>query len=248
VKLSYAESFVDAPYWYRYNSLPSYRGARTLTPEQMRSVQLSGSVTLFDERLRGSLNLFYNNLFNFIFRDNNAAPTEPIYKNAGYLQSAGAEAEASWIDSWLHVRLVGAFQAAVAGKDYGTRGGQIYNVPNWSGALSVDVAPVPSWKDKLWLHADVRYTGGQLSPVNLTFRDPMGNTLASFVEPDRRIEGAAIVDLGFRLKNLPVKNVFLQGQIYNLFDTFYEAGGSTVHPYPQQGRWFLVTIGYTLEP
>ncbi len=248
VRLSYAESFVDAPYWYRYNSLPSYRGARTLTPEQMRSVQLSGSVSLLDERLKGTLNLFYNDLYNFIFRNNNAAPTEPIYQNAGYLRSMGAEAEASWIDSWLHVRLVAAYQAAVAGQDYGTRGGVIYNVPNWSGALTVDVAPVIAWKDKLWLHAAARYTGRQLSPVNLTFRDPMGNVLATFDQPDRFIEGAAIVDLGFRLKNVPVKNVFLQATIYNLFDTYSEVGGSVVHPYPQTGRWFLATIGYTLSP
>lgn len=248
VRISYAESFVDAPYWYRYNSLPSYRGGSFLTPEQMRSVQLSGSINLLDERLKGTLNLFYNDLFNFIFRNNNAQPTEAIYQNAGYLRSMGAEVEASWVDSWLHVRLVGAYQAAVAAKDYGTRGGRIFNVPAWSGALSVDAAPVPRWKDKLWLHAAVRYAGPSLSPVDLTFRDAMGNTLATFAQPDRRIEGAAIVDLGFRLKNVPVENVFLQGTIYNLFNTYAEAGGSVVHPYPLPGLWFMVTLGYTLTP
>jgi outer membrane receptor protein involved in Fe transport len=134
----------------------------------------------------------------------------------------------------------------VAAKDYGTRGSRIFNVPAWSGALSVDVAPVPLWKDKLWLHGAVRYTGPSLSPVDLTFRDAMGNTVARFVQPDRRIEGAAIVDLGFRLKHVPLKNLFLQGTIYNLFNTFAEAGGSTVHPYPLPGRWFLVTLGYSL--
>lgn len=248
LRLSYAESFVDAPYWYRYNSLPSYRGARSLTPEQLRSVQLSGSVTLLEERLKGTLNLFYNDLFNFIFRNNNAGPTEPTYQNAGYLRSVGAEAEASWIDSWLHVRLVGAHQAAVAAKDYGTRGAQIFNVPAWSGALSVDAAPLPPLRHKLWLHAAVRYTGPSLSPVDLTFTDAQGNTVATFAQPDRRIEGAAIVDLGFRLKHWPVKHLFLQGTVYNLFDTFAEAGGSVVHPYPLPGRWFLVTLGYTLSP
>lgn len=248
VRLSYAESFVDAPYWYRYNSLPSYRGARTLTPEQMRSVQLSGSLTLLDERLRTTLNLFYNDLYNFIYRNNNAAPTEPLYQNAGHLRSMGAELEAAWIDSWLHVRFVGAYQGAVDAKDYGTRGAIIYNVPAWSGALTLDVAPVTAWKDKLWLHAAGRFTGPQLSPVNLTFRDPMGNVLAAFNQPNRQIEAAAIFDVGVRVKNVPVKNVFLQGTVYNLFDTFYEAGGSTVHPYPQTGRWFLITVGYTFQP
>ena len=211
-------------------------------------MQLTGSVNLLNERLGGTLNLFYNDLFDFIFRNNKAAPGEPNYQNAGYLRSLGAEVEASWVDTWLHVRLVGAYQAAVAAKDYGTRGGRIFNVPAWSGALSVDVAPVPPWKDKLWLHAAVRYVGPSLSPVDLTFRDAMGNTVASFVEPDRRIEGAAIVDLGFRLKHVPVKNLFLQGTIYNLFNTFYEAGGSVVHPYPQTGLWFLVTLGYSVSP
>jgi hypothetical protein len=62
----------------------------------------------------------------------------------------------------------------------------------------------------------------------------------------RSTQGSAIVDVGFRLKNLPVKKLFLQGTIYNLFNTRAEAGGSVVHPYPLPGRWFLVTLGYAL--
>lgn len=247
VRLSYARSFIDAPYWYRYNSLPSYRGARTLQPENMESVQLTGSLTLLDDRLKATLNLFYNNLTDFIFRNNNAAPTEPIYQNAGYLQSVGTELEASWVDRWLHARGTLTWQGSTAGRDYGNRGLSIYNVPNWSGTLAVDVAPLFVWTDKVWLHAAMRYAGRTLSPINLVFRDSMGNELARFDDPNHNIEGSAIVDLGLRVKDLPVKNVFVQATIYNLFNTRAFVGGSVVHPYPQAGRWFLVTIGYTVQ-
>ncbi len=247
VRLSYARSFIDAPYWYRYNSLPSYRGSRNLVPENLESVQLTGSVSLLDDRLKGTLNLFYNNLTDFIFRNNSAGPTDPIYQNAGYLQSVGTELEAAWVDKWLHTRGTLTWQGAVAGRDYGNAGLSIYNVPNWSGSLTADVAPLFVWTDKVWLHAAMRYMGRTLSPVNLTFRDAMGNELARFNEPNRNIEGAAIVDVGLRVKDLPWKNVFVQGTIYNLLNTRQLIGGSVVHPYPQTGRWFLVTIGYTVQ-
>ncbi|MFH1279277.1 MAG: TonB-dependent receptor [Candidatus Eisenbacteria bacterium] len=83
VKLSYSQSFVDAPYWYRYNSLASYRGARDLEPEHLTSVQFTPTIALKGGRITNLLNFFYNDLTHFIYRDNNAAPTEPIYRNAG---------------------------------------------------------------------------------------------------------------------------------------------------------------------
>ena len=209
-------------------------------------MQLSGTVSLLDERLKASLNFFYNDLFNFIYRNNKAAPSEPIYQNAGYLRSAGGELEASWVDSWLHVRLMGTYQRAVSAQSYGTNGGSIFNVPSLSGALSIDVAPVMKWKEFLWLHGAVRFTGETQSPVSLAFKDSAGNPVL-FDQPDRVIAAAAIVDLGVRVKNLPVRNVFVQATVYNLFNSFNEVGGSVVHPYPQTGRWFLATIGYTFE-
>ncbi|MEL7371355.1 MAG: TonB-dependent receptor, partial [Myxococcota bacterium] len=48
VKLSFADSFVDSPYWYRYNSLPTYAGAFDLRPEKLRSVQLTPSSNRID--------------------------------------------------------------------------------------------------------------------------------------------------------------------------------------------------------
>lgn len=109
-------------------------------------------------------------------------------------------------------------------------------------ALSVDVAPITKWKEFLWLHGAVRFTGETQSPVSLAFKDSAGNPVL-FDQPDRVIAAAAIVDLGVRVKKLPVRNVFVQATVYNLFNSFNEVGGSVVHPYPQTGRWFLATIG-----
>ena len=61
-KASYATSFVDATYWNRFSTLNSLRGAQTLKPEKLSSLQLTPSIKLAEHQIYGAVNLFYNQL------------------------------------------------------------------------------------------------------------------------------------------------------------------------------------------
>ncbi len=97
LKFSFAQSFVDAPYWYRYNSLGSYRGGEDLKPEHLTSYQITPAFHILDGKMSNRFNFFYNDLTDFIWRNNNAAADEPIYQNAGGMTSWGIENEFSYL-------------------------------------------------------------------------------------------------------------------------------------------------------
>jgi len=240
LKVSYAQSFVDSPYWYRYNSLSSFRGGEFLKPEYLSSYQITPSFNLAEGRLRSSFNFFYQELSDFIFRNNNARPDEPIYQNAGFLKSWGIENETSFIEDTYQIRANVTFQAASDAENYAVTGSKIQNVPTWAGNLIVDFSPLPKYEDLL-MNVTLRYIGEQLSPINLNFSDGR-----SVYEPDNKIDSAFLVNTGFRINNVLVENAFIDGRIYNLFDEKYYQGGSVEHPYPQTGRWFMISIGKLL--
>lgn len=248
IKLSYAESFVDAPYWYRYNSLASYRGAEALTPEHLRSLQLTPTVILMGGRLVQSLNVFYNHLYDFVFRNNAAVAPEPFYQNAGELQTIGVEEELSFKHDYFAVRANATYQHLLAGRDYGTRGDAIFNVPKLVANASFDVTPIQSLREQLALNVTVRYVGAQLSPIDIRYVDATGNVLRHYDLPDNTVDAYVLANLGVRVTDLPVAGLSLDATVYNLFDTEYFQGGSTLHPYPRMGRSFLVKLSYAFAP
>lgn len=246
VKLSYGQSFVDAPYWYRYNSFASYRGASTLVPEHLRSLQLTPTVSV--GRFRSALNVFYDDVYDFIFRNNNAAPTEPIYQNAGTLKSVGVENETEYLAEAWRVRANFTYQRAFEVANYTARGPRIYNVPPFVANLILDFNPFVSFYEKSWFNVTVRYTSRQLSPISAVFRDSLGNVIASYQSPDNTVDAYFLVNAGIRLTDLLVRGLNLDATVYNALDQRYEQGGSPRHPYPQQGRSFLALLSYNSSP
>ncbi|MBI5545445.1 MAG: TonB-dependent receptor [Deltaproteobacteria bacterium] len=244
LKLSYAQAFVDAPYWYRYNSLPSYRGADTLTPEHLRSLQLTPTVHLLHGKLTNTLNVFYNHLYDFVFRNNNAAPTEPLYQNAGMLQSVGVEDELAYLQEQWTVRANATYQRLLEAKDFGGRDGEIFNVPSFSGNLIFEANPLYAVYQNVWFTAMLHYNGPQLSPITSKFVNPAGEVVADYVDANKRIPGYVLVNLGVRLTDLLQTGLSLDATVTNLLNTRYTQGGSVSHPYPQPGRWFLANLTY----
>ena len=157
IKLSYANSFVDAPYWYRYNSLASYKGSSNLFPEELSSIQLTPNVFLFNKKLSYSLNCFYNNLTNFIYRDLTAVGDAPRYKNAGMLKSYGIENEILYVNKFLKATGVITYQSVMEAKDYGVKNEQINNIPNFTGNLILDVNPLYNIYKDFWFNISYRY-------------------------------------------------------------------------------------------
>ncbi len=167
LKFSYATSFVDAPYWYRYNRLPSFLGSSNLLPEEYKSFQINPTVYLLSQNLVINFNLFYNQLNNNIFRNLAAKDNEPRYNNAGTFNSVGAETEIAWQQKNIRTHLNFSYQRAVAVENYTAQDHRIFNVPNLSANLMIDVNPLGKISDKFWLSGTVRYIGQQLSPIAL---------------------------------------------------------------------------------
>ena len=238
VTVSYAEGFLDAPYFYRYNSLASYRGARTLQPEHLRSFQVTPAA-VFGTNLNARLNVFVNDLDNLVWRNTNAGPAEPTYQNAGFLKSWGVEPEVGYTKDAFNVTGHLTYQRATSAQHYGVIGNQVQNVPTWAWNAIANVRPFIQAKN-VWLNVTVRYIGAQLSPVNIT----IGTT--SVVQPSRTVDSALVVNAGTRIVKLWSSPWFVDARVYNLFDVEYEQGGSVPHPYPQAGRSALVRVGRTL--
>ncbi len=241
VAVSYAKGFVDAPYWYRYNSLASYQGSRDLEPEYLHSVRLTPETTLASgATVRATV--FFDHLDNLVWRNKAALPGEPTYQNAGFLKTWGLEPE-------LHVALgtVSAdanltYQRVISARNYDVAGADVHNVPSVTWNVVTTVKPEATALHDLAVSGTVRYVGKQLSPVNIT----IGGT--SFIEPARIVDRALLVDAGVRAGRLWSTAWFADARLFNLFDAEYEQGGSVAHPYPQAGRSALIQIGRRFRP
>jgi iron complex outermembrane receptor protein len=236
IKLSYAKSFVDAPYWYRYNSLPSYKGSENLLPEHLTSFQFTSNLRLLNNKYTVGINVFYNKLRDFIYRDPKATGSEPRYRNAGRLESTGIEGEAGYLTELFELRVNMTWQYALDAVDYGVTNEHIHNIPDLSGNIIMDINPLFKKSKNVWLNLTLHYTGKELSPIN-TYKNGL-----LFQKPDYTVDPAAIINAGVHLQDL--SKFSLDFTVYNLFDTYYEQGGSVNFPYPQQGRWFLMQAGY----
>ncbi len=233
VKGSFAQSFVDAPYWYRYNSLASYRGGEFLRPERLSTAQLTPTITLFDGRLKNTLNLFYSRFSDFIYRNNNAAADEPIYQNAGYLETVGAEHEVAYIAPMFTARANATLQYALDAENYGTSGGRIHSVPSLVANAVFDFNPLWLLSQELWVDLTLRYVGAQRSPISVAYAGG-----PDYSDPDFEVDAALVVNAGVRWTLPGLERVKLDARVFNLFDSTYFQGGSVQHPYPQPGRWW----------
>jgi iron complex outermembrane receptor protein len=236
MKISYASSFVDAPYWYRYNSLPSYKGSENLQPEHLTSLQYTFGYTSPKGIFELEGNVFYNHLRDFIFRDLEATGDEPRYRNAGQLESVGTEGKINFLTKPVRIRSVVTWQYALNAEDYGVTGHRIHNIPEFAGSLLVDVHPFHRRFEPFLFNVTFRYIGYQLSPIINTYKNGQPIQL-----PENGVDEALIVNAGIRLADF--HRFTADFRIYNLFGAEYYQGGSVVFPYPQQGRWWMVEVG-----
>lgn len=245
LKLSYASSFVDAPYYYRYNSLPSYKGAGTLQPERLRSVQTSLMTRSRDGAVAGTFSGFYNHAMDFIFRDstNTAQPVQ----NAGFMKSIGLEGEFSYHGKNQRVHSNFTWQGVLDVKKYEARGTRIFNVSPFVGNLIYDVNPL-WWRDmeEIWLNLSTSFSSRQLAPIKPTdLLDEDGRRVA---EPDHENGPFLLFNLGARISDLVVDGMRLDLTLHNVLDTRYTQGGSVTFPYPQAGRSLIATLSYRFSP
>ncbi len=236
-KLSYAKSFVDAPYWYRYNSLASYKGSEGLLPEHLTSHQVTSNIR-FTKQLTYQLNFFHNDLTDIIYRDLLATGDEPRYKNAGKLTSIGFENEITFQSKYMVVNANATYQYALDAESYGTTGSEIHNIPAFTANLILNFYPLQHLNKKLIVNFTTRYIGEQLSPINAGFKGGV-----AFEDLENRVGEVLLFNSAIGYYGL--KNFSIKLQVNNLANKQYSQGGSVRFPYPQAGRWFSLQLGFT---
>jgi outer membrane receptor for ferrienterochelin and colicins len=246
LKISYSKAFVDAPYVFRYyNYYPYPNNPFTLQPEYMESYQVTPTFKFAQGKITSSFNVFYNNISNVIWRNPQPEKEQNTIQNYGFLNQWGIENETTYNQNAYNLAFNLTYQAADGAENYAVSDDKIWNVPNWTANFILNVNPFELFNfhheiisQDLWLNLTARYIGEQLSPINIAF--PNGT---SFYEPNNQVEDVVLFNTGFRWNKL-WRDFFLDARVYNLLDEDYYQGGSVTHPYPQAGRWFMVTVGY----
>jgi len=241
IKLSYSESFVDATYWNRFSTLPSFKGATDLKPERLRSLQLSPSWTFPDWHTQLTTNIFYDQSIDVIYRNN--AASDDNYSNAGKLYTWGIEQEFSYIKGDWQIRANATYRAAVQSELIATDNKYINNVPLVTANLIVD----KKLSTNHAVHVAVRYIGRQFSPITIQqdgqlVDDPFPKQGVNYNNPTHYVNNAVIINTNWQWHVTP--KLSLNFQVENVFNAKYHQGGSTLHPYQQTGRWFYVRASY----
>ncbi len=260
MKLSYAESFVDGPYWYRYNNIPSYQGAVDLDAEKQRSLQLTPTVRLFEGLVISTTNFSYNRLSNGIYRvpDANIDPANVVYyNNAGDLRTATVEEEIAFNTEDLRLRANGTFFYVLDVENYTAfddvsasidprraTSNRVWHVPMFYGTFVASGRPLLDMAPSTWLDVIVRYVGDQQAPIQGVSNNKP-NADANLLNKNK---ARIILDAQIRSGDLYVKGLSLSANVHNVLNHTYGQGGTTRFPYPQEGRWFMVQLGYAFSP
>lgn len=221
-KLSYSKAFVDAPYFYRNNTLDINFGDDDLSPEYLNSWQLSFySDGKLVPGLKMELNGFVNKADNFIIQ------SELGNTNAGSLTNAGVEVVAGYAISRFKVDGNLTWQRVLGYENYLTIGHSLYNVPD----LQANLAATYEILSGLKVNAHALFVSKQKSIY----------VLPGAPEIDIDLPARAIFDMGV---SYAVWKVELGLNVYNIANTTYVQGGSSVAPMRQAGRWLLGHVSF----
>lgn len=222
LKLSYARAFVDAPYFYRNNTLDVQYG-NDLTPEILSSVQLS---LLSDRKLVRNLsldaNVCLNKASNFIVTDETTSSSI----NGGQISSISYEMAVYYTLPKLMLALNTTYQSVIKTSTYEVNGDIPYNIPAFQGNLIVNYNPISC----LNIHGNANMTSNQTCKFT--------NVLTQDIELIG-IPARCLLNVG---ASYTWKMLQFSFDIHNLLDTNYSQSGSTVAPIRQQGRWILGSV------
>ena len=233
----YAESFVDAPYFYRYNTLSTYQGSENLEPELLSSTQFTAIFSDDKIGLTSSTNIFYNDLNNFIvFRPELSESTGQSVFNSGEMITWGIENETSYqADSW-GLTFNATYLELVSYKNILIINDKIRDVPSFWFNIILD----KEITDKISSNLHLTHIGSQQSPIG------SGAFLngVNVEDTNNTVDAKTIANINFQFKKLIINRVDVGLNISNIFDTKHYQGGTVQHPYLQPGRWWSVSASY----
>lgn len=238
LKVSYAHSFVDAPYFYRASTIETYSGGSKLDAENMDALQFDYSGTIKKWNLDYDINIYYNRLNNLIYYD--TSKIKDMYSNAGELNLMGIDGVLSYKSLSSSAYLKMSYQRVNNGRNYTLTNKNINNVPAFmlSGMYSYSllkgrhIGNLDPW-------VNITVLSKQYSPLIDPFLFRGQNNNVSI--PDYVVPARAIINLG---ANYQYKQWETSVGVYNLFNTNYYQGGSCMQPLPQQRLNFLAKIIY----
>lgn len=225
LKFSYAKSFVDAPYFYRNNTLDTTTGGENLLSEYLHSYQCSFIANHFVPGLEFDINLFYNRATDFI------VPDGLVYTNAGALENIGTELSASYtygkLQSWFNL----TWQQVLSSDKYSVTGKSVYNVPTVTANLIMSYELLRN----LFVNTRLNILSKQTSLYEIP--DSQGNLVTENIN----IPSRAIWNLGLGYHKDKYEIDFY---VHNILNKHYEQGGTSIAPIRQRGLWFNLSLTY----
>ena len=234
LKLGYAHSFVDAPYFYRATLIQTYRGGNLLEAEKMDAVQLNYTHNFKSLSLYYDCNVYYNSLTNNIFFDY----TQYLYTNSGRLKVWGIENVLTYDRKRWYLQMNMIYQRVLESENYMVTNSQITGVPDFKLNIIGRYRLISKDKWHINLRANVQALTKQYSPLSLpTVFIGENNVL----NPEYQIDGRVIVNSGIDCQYSKIK---ASVDFYNMLNKDYYQGGSFILPIPQQKFNFLAKVSY----
>jgi iron complex outermembrane receptor protein len=119
----------------------------------------------------------------------------------------------------------------------------IYNIPNHTLNLILDYRFNDHWS----INGEWQYIGNRLSPIDISLNgqpvsDPFPNSGVDYQVPDNILDAVNLLNTRLAWQASPQLELALE--VRNLFDKQWQQGGTTLHPYPQEGRWWQLAAEY----
>lgn len=236
LKLSYAHSFVDAPYLYRANQSELYSASVHLKPQKNDAFQLTGSKTWDAIHLKTELNFYYNRLrelciFNYggiKKNDMSAAFT------TAEVDMAGAEIVTEYRTDKTLVHLNMGYKYPVRLMDYGTHAHETLNDPHFILNLGANQRIFKSKRiGDIDIHANMRFQTKEYMLQN-NFYGTTENT--EITSPAQTIVNAGV--------NWTYGKVQVFLEAYNLFNTEFRYGTLLQSWLPAQSRKIMGKVAF----
>lgn len=232
-KLSYSQSFVDAPYWYRYNhGLLAFGGSENLNPEVLNAIQFQTVYKSTDKALRNSTVLYYQKGTDLIINRATAAgtPADPKYVNSGSIESTGVENEFAYNLGKFNFLWNLQYAVALSATEYSRFDDKFSHIPNLTSNLVFNYLISKG----ITTNVTLSYIGEQVY-----------NSGTPTVPVSKTVDAATLINLGGRYENIHNSGVFFDARVYNVLDAERFQGGQsgTQVPFRQAGRWYLASLG-----
>lgn len=237
IKVSYAHSFVDAPYVYRATEMVMYSGGTDLMPQTNDALQLSGSVLLPRHNLRTELNLYYNRVRDLVYfsyfammRGDNSP-----YSSAD-VDICGAEAVVEYTLPNTYVNANMCYKYPIKMRDYSNYEHKIGNEPAFMFNVVAGQRLFENYRvGALWLRANVHFqTTAEMELNNIAAQLAGQETALNDHTPAQAMFNAG-VDWNYRFLGFSV-------DAYNLFNSNYRVGAQLQSWIPAQSRKLMATI------